>query len=100
MNADELYFGSEFLRWLVVIGFALYSFFSNRQSAKQTEMAELTKKVVTLEADLSHIPTRQQISLLFERLGKMEAEIDGLSRQLEPINASLNRINDYLLKHK
>ncbi|MBL4838395.1 MAG: hypothetical protein JKY34_12545 [Kordiimonadaceae bacterium] len=100
MNADELYFGSEFIRWVVVIAFAIYSFNANRQSVKQTVFDEMNRKIITMESQMAHVPTRQQISLLFERLGKMEAEIDGLSKQLKPIDSSLNRINDYLLSHK
>lgn len=100
MNANDLYFGSEFLRWFVVIGFAIYSYQSNRASAKQAVVTELSSRLIVIESDMKHMPSRHQISLLFERLGKLEAEIEGLSEQLRPINTSLDRINDYLLRQR
>lgn len=100
MNLEDLNFGFEAVRWIVVTAIGVYAWLVGRQSASSRELLELRTRLTTLEAQIRQVPNAEQLHQLAARLARIDARMDGIAESVQPIARSLERINDYLLKHK
>lgn len=100
MNLEEMNFGFEAVRWIVVTAIGIYAWVIGRQSASSREMLELRTRLTTLEAQMRQVPSVDQLHEVAAKLARIDARMDGIAESVQPIARSLDRINDYLLKHK
>ena len=108
MNADSLSFSLNFVQWLVMGVIAIYTWLTNRHSATTNDQVELDKRITkahndieqrvrVLEVRVEELPTEERISFVLSKLERLEAQLEGLVDQMQPMNRNLERINDYLL---
>lgn len=111
MKADDLEFSLAAVNWIVMAILAVYTWISNRHSATTQDQTELDKRltekqalveqrVAILETQMEGVPTQQQLTEVIERLAHVDARLEGVLKQIDPLLLSLQRINDYLLNNK
>jgi len=100
MDANELRFSFAFLQWLVTAAVGIYAWHIGRQSARVKETNELRERLIALEGQMKEVPSQVAMGQVAARLERLDAELGSNNRELKAINASLNRINDYLLNSK
>jgi len=100
MEAENLTFSLQFVQWLITAAVAIYAWFIGRQSASVKETVELRERLIALEGQMKEVPSQVAMGQIQGRLERLDAEMGSSYRELQAINASLNRINDYLLNNK
>lgn len=98
--SEELKVGIQVLQFFCMFGLALYTFISNRRVAKDAEVQEVKHRVTVIEERVKNTPDHQLITQMTGDLRAMRAELGAMHQQMESLNSSLNRVNDYLLNNK
>lgn len=108
MDFDYLLRAAQFV-FTIVVG--VFSISSARKASSKAEAEQLTtrlngqdNRILVLEQQMKHLPTSEQLTELSSELaevaGDMKAikvEITAVSKGLDPLTRSVDRINDYLL---
>lgn len=97
MNISDLGFSLADVQWLVMGAIAIYTWIIGRASASNKEIVELRERVVALEVDMKNMPSESSVRELIGRLERLTAYNEGTKQQLDAVQHSVNRINDYLL---
>jgi len=97
MNFDELNFGFETVRWLVVSAIGVYAWFIGRQSASAKELLELRTRITKLEAEMKQIPTQSELHELALKFERLDSSVKALDRHVETLGATVVRIEEWLL---
>ena len=97
MNISELGFSLADVQWLVMAAIAVYTWFIGRMSASNKETVEIRERVVALEANVKNMPSEASVRELIGRLERLTAYNEGTKQQLDAVQHSVNRINDFLL---
>jgi len=97
MNFDELNFGFETVRWLVVTAVAVYAWFVGRHSASARELLELRMRITRLEAELQQIPRQAEFHALALKFERLDSSVKALDRHIETLGATVTRIEEWLL---
>lgn len=100
MNATDISFSFEATKWIVITVIGIYSWLVGRQAASSKELLELRTRITTLEAEMRQVPNNSKINELMGRLERLDARLEGVVDNMQPIGRSLDRINDYLLQNK
>lgn len=100
MELGELSFSFTDMQWLLTIAVAFYAWLIGRQSARAAEVLEIRVRLTELETQMKQVPTSDQMGLLTQKLAHLDARMEGIANSVVPIATSLDRINDYLLKHR
>ncbi|EPK4543376.1 DUF2730 domain-containing protein [Serratia marcescens] len=100
MKFEELQFSWQVLQWAVLSAIGIYSWIVGRQSASNKEMLELRTRLVSIEAQLAHVPTQQQVTILLEKLSGTEAGLRSIDTLISGMSSRLEYINNYLLNNK
>jgi len=85
---------------LVTLGIAVYSWSAQRRAANAAEVADLSRRLVVTEERIGHMPNSSLVNALHSDMRAVQARLDGIQQALQPLSASLDRINNYLLNHK
>lgn len=85
---------------LVTLGIAVYSWSAQRRAANAAEVADLSRRLVVTEERIGHMPNSGLVNALHSDMRAVQARLDGIQQALQPLSASLDRINNYLLNHK
>ena len=100
MQLNELGFSLADVQWLVMAGIGIYTWFIGRISANNREVVELRERVVALEAEIKNMPSEASVRELIGRLERLTAYNEGTKNQLDAVQHSVNRINDFLLNQR
>lgn len=100
MGFEEVTFGFEAMRWIVVTAIGIYAWIIGRQSASAKEMLELRTRMTALEVQIKELPGSKDLHEVAARLERIDARLDGVTESIQPIGRSLDRINDYLLTNR
>ncbi len=100
MNIEQLSVGFGTMQWIVIGVIGIYSWLIGRQAASAKELLELRTRITTLEAEMRQVPSHNQLNDLMARLERLDAKLEGVTDNMQPLARSLDRINDYLLQHK
>lgn len=100
MSINEINFSFEATRWLVTGAIGIYSWLIGRQAASAKELLELRTRITTLEAEMRQTPSNTQITSLIGKLERLDARLEGVVDDIQPLSRALDRINDYLLNSK
>jgi len=98
MNFDELNFGFETVRWLVVTAVGVYAWFIGRQSASAKELLELRTRMTQLEAEFQQLPRRAEFHELALKFERMDVSVRAVNQHMAEVGRSVRRIEDYLMK--
>lgn len=60
--------------------------------------AELANRTLRIETEIRHLPSAEDISELKEQLGRSDARLESLDRELQSITRALTRVENHLLK--
>ncbi|HCA5289205.1 DUF2730 family protein [Acinetobacter baumannii] len=80
-------------QWIVMTVIAIYTWFIKKQSASANEMLDLRLRVVELENSIKDMPSKVEIE-------KLQGQVNSVGKQLESVQHSVHRIEDYLLNNK
>jgi len=97
MNFDEINFGFETVRWLVVTAVGVYAWFIGRQSASAKELLELRMRITRLEAELQQTPRQAEFHELALKLERLDSSMRALDRHVDSLGATVVRIEEWLL---
>ncbi|MHA7915511.1 hypothetical protein [Alloalcanivorax xenomutans] len=100
MELGELTFSFSNMQWILTVLVGIYAWLIGRQSARATEVLEMRSRLIALETAMKSVPTTDQLSNLVERLAGLEARLGGIAESMIPVAKNLDRVNDYLLKHR
>jgi len=98
MNFDELNFGFETVRWLVVSAIGVYAWFIGRQSASATEFLELRTRIAKLEAEMQQIPRQAEFHELALKFERLDVSVRALTQNMSETGRAVRRIEDYLME--
>jgi len=96
MNVESMQFGFETVRWLVVTAIGIYAWFIGRQSASAQELLELRTRIVKMEAELKHVPKREDFHVLAIQVERMDVALETIGSRLDSLNATVLRMDDWL----
>lgn len=88
------------INMLVTLGIALYSWSAQRRAANAAEVDDIARRLTITEERLAHMPNSSLVNALHSDMRAVQARLDGIQQALQPLSASLDRINNYLLNHK
>jgi len=97
MNFENMQFGFETVRWLVVTAIGVYAWFIGRQSASAKEFLELRTRIMQLEGEMAQIPKHQEFHELALKVERLDVSIKGINQHLAEMRASVRRIEDWLM---
>lgn len=100
MNFEEMQFSLSNVKWLVMAAIGFYTWMVGRASASNKEIVELRERVVALEVDMKNMPSEASVRELIGRLERLTAYNEGTKTQLDAVQHSVNRINDFLLNQR
>lgn len=92
--------GVQVLMFLFMVAHAIFTWLTQRNTARAAEVIELTSRVLILEEKFRHLPDQDLVHELAGDMKAMKAELRGVTEALRPLVKGLDRINDYLLNHK
>jgi hypothetical protein len=104
MKFDDMQFSLSFVQWIVIAALAIYTWFNQRQSATSAEvtntnveLAAVRERVVALEIEMKNMPSEATVRELIGKLERLTAYNEGNKEQLNAVQHTVNRINDYLI---
>ena len=100
MDASEITFSLGFVQWLITAGVGIYAWYIGKQSASVRETIELRERLVALEGAMREVPSQQMMAIVTNKLERLDAEIGSTNKHLNALNASVNRISDFLMNNK
>lgn len=100
MDFNDLSFGFETVRWIVVTAIGIYAWIIGRQSASSKELLELRTRITKLESDMRSVPSQQQMHELALQVSRVVGSVDTLAQRIEPLRKSVDRVESYLLTNK
>ncbi|OZY84833.1 hypothetical protein CBP51_16865 [Cellvibrio mixtus] len=111
MNIEEIKFGLGTVQWLVMAAIGIYAWVVRRGSASRTESEEkfaeleaqvlaVRERLVALEAEVKNMPTELSVRELIAQLASLKAYQEGNKQQLNTMQHTVNRINDFLLNQR
>jgi tetrahydromethanopterin S-methyltransferase subunit G len=77
----------------------LYVWLSSRQRATKRDIDAMDDRLIRIEKDVEHAPSRADIERLNDRISQIGNSVTGVEGELRQINRSLQLINDHLLNH-
>jgi len=96
MNFDDMQFGFETVRWLVVTAIGIYAWFIGRQSASAKELLELRTRIIKMEVELKQVPRREDFHALAVRVERMDVALEAVGNRLDTLCETVLRIDDWL----
>jgi len=96
MNFENMQFGFETVITLVVSVIGIYAWIIGRQSASAQELLELRTRVVKIEAELKHVPKREDFHALALRVERMDVALETIGSRLDALNKTVLRMDDWL----
>lgn len=100
MPVENLSFSLTTVQWLLMVAIAIYAWWVGRQSATLAEVVALRERVVELEVRMKQVPNQEALTHMVAKLAHLDANLVAMAAALQPINANLDRINQYLLNQK
>lgn len=111
VNAEDIKFGLSTVQWLVMAAIGFYAWFVQRDSASKAESEEkfveletqvlaMRERLVTLEVEVKNMPTEVSVRELIAQLASLKAYQVGNKQQLDTMQHTVNRINDFLLNQR
>lgn len=100
MQLNDLGFSFADVQWLLMAAIAIYTWVIGRASASNKEVVELRERVVAIEVDMKNMPSEASVRELIGRLERLTAYNEGTKTQLDAVQHSVNRINDFLLNQR
>jgi hypothetical protein len=100
MNFEDMQFSLSAVQWLIMVVIGVYTWMVGRASATNKEVVELRERVVALEVDMKNMPSEASVRELIGRLERLTAYNEGTKTQLDAVQHSVNRINDFLLNQR
>ena len=100
MEFDNLHFSLSTVQWLIMVVIGGYSWMVGRAAATNKEVVDLRERVVALEVEMKNMPSEATVRELISRLEKLTAYNEGTKSQLDAVQHSVNRINDFLLNQR
>ncbi len=92
---------------LLLLWTTWYAWSTSRQAARQNEVttlasaiADVTTRVTRLEQDVRHLPDQEFVSRVASELASIQANVEGLRREIGPLAHQMGLLNQYLLNHK
>lgn len=94
-------------QFALVLWTAWYAWSTARNAARQNEVTTLVKaindvttRVTALERDFKHVPDNKFMNKLATDLASLEANLEGLRREISPLAHQMGMLNQFLLNHK
>lgn len=100
MKFDDMEFSLSAVQWLVMIVIGVYTWLVQRASASNAEVVALRERLVVLEVEVKNMPSEATVRELISQLSALAAHGQGTKQQLEAVQQSVNRINDFLLNQR
>lgn len=88
------------MQWLLSAAIAVYAWMVRRASASNAEVVALRERLVALEAGMKNMPSEASVRELIGRLERLTAYNEGTKSQLDSLQHSVNRINEFLLNQR
>lgn len=85
------------LQWAVVMGCALFTYLSNRDSANQKDLQKLSERVRGLESRMENMPTASDVHAIAGDVKAIQTSIESLQKTNETLGRSVDRMTDFLL---
>lgn len=99
MTFTDMTFSFEAVRWLLMAGLGIYSWFIGRQAASAAELLELRTRITTLEAEMKQVPSQQQLHELGTSLARLAGSVEAVSQRMDPMARGLERVESFLLNN-
>lgn len=100
MKFDDMEFSITAVQWLITIVIGVYTWMVQRASASNAEVVSLRERVVALEVEMKNMPTEATVRELIGQLSALHAHNSSTKQQLDAVQQSVNRINDFLLNQR
>lgn len=100
MKIDDMEFGIGAVQWLLMGVIAVYTWIVQRASASNAEVVAVRERVVALEVEMKNMPSEATVRELISQLSAIAAHGQATKQQLEGVQQSVNRINDFLLNRR
>jgi len=97
MNFEEINFGFETVRWLMMTAIGVYAWFVGRQSASGKELLELRTRIIQVETELQQLPRQAEVHEMALKVERLDVSVRGMGQHLNEMRASVRRIEDYLM---
>jgi len=96
MNLEELQFSLSNVQWLVMAAIGIYTWMVGRASASNKEIVDLRERVVALEVEMKNMPSELTVRELIGKLEGLAAHSQGTVKQLDTLQQTVSRIDDFL----
>lgn len=80
---------------LVVVG--VYTWWSNRDKATKAAIDRVEKRVIRVEEDMRHQPTRAELQQLGVRIGDLHADLQELVGSFRGVQRAVDLMHQHLL---
>ncbi|MGN0920238.1 MAG: hypothetical protein ACI4NJ_00775 [Cellvibrio sp.] len=100
MNINDLGFSFSDVQWLLSVVIGVYAWMVRRASASNAEVVALRERLIALEVDMRNMPSEASVRELIGRLERLTAYNEGTKQQLDSVQHSVNRINEFLLNQR
>lgn len=97
MNLNQIGFSLADVQWIVMVCLSIYTWIVGRASATNAEVVDLRERVIKLEVEMKNMPSEATVRELIGRLEALTAHNEGTKDQLDVMQHTVNRINDFLL---
>lgn len=95
---EEVSFGWATVQTLITVAIGIYAWIVGHRAVTTKEIQELKIQLTTLSEQIKHLPEPEDLANLRSTVADIDAKQRAGLRLFESMNASLNRINDYLLR--
>lgn len=96
MNFEQMQFSLSNVQWLVMAAIGIYTWMVGRASASNKEIVDLRERVVALEVEMKNMPSEATVRELIEKLAGLAAHSQGTVKQLDALQQTVSRIDDFL----
>lgn len=83
---------------------SVYVWWTNRDKARneqiaavQSEVAEVRREVELLDAEVKHLPSREDMRRLWERLDMLGGKVEGVATSVQSVRRTVDLINQHLI---
>jgi hypothetical protein len=106
MDMGEFRAWADMAQWAVSAAIGLYAWQATRHRATNARVDQHERKLSTIEERLAHLPTGADVGGLRVSLEELRGDVrtlgatlQGVRDEVTAIGKSVDRVNDYLLRH-
>ncbi|WP_028294274.1 DUF2730 family protein [Oceanobacter kriegii] len=97
INYQALQFWFAVFNATVTFLIAVYVWLSQRQRATKSDIDDIDDRLIRIEKDVEHAPSRADFDRLSDRVAQIGNSVNGVEGQLAQMNRNLGLIQEHLL---